>query len=148
MNNRRDGFVFSGKGNPQNVLGQQVVLKYRITVLCISTLLKYIISIKRHHLHFYINKLLVDLFVKHTALGKMSVNRTNVESGKRLIWRLYSGIQVYSVFRFYYLMCVHQLMGTERSSGFRPQSLEGNRGGSCTTCPIGACEQKASFKTF
>lgn len=55
MNNRRDEFMFSGKGNPQNVLVQQTVLKYRITFLCISTLLKYIISIKQHHLHFYIN---------------------------------------------------------------------------------------------
>ena len=105
MNSKRDGLVFSGKGKPQNILGQQVVLKYRITFLYISSLLKYTISIKRHHAHFYINNLLRDLFVKHTASGKMSVNRTDVESCKRVIWRLYSqcisGIHVYSVFKFY-----------------------------------------------
>lgn len=105
MNNKRYGLVFSGKGKPQNILGQQVVLKYRITFLHISSLLKYTISIKRHHLHFYINNLLRDLFVKRTASGKMSVNRTDVESCKRLIWRLYSQcisvIHVHSIFKFY-----------------------------------------------
>jgi len=105
MNNKRDGLVFSGKGKPQNILGQQVVLKYRVTFLHISTLLKYTISIKRHHLDSYINNLLRDLSVKRTASGKMSINRTDVESYKRLIRRLYSqcisGIHVYSVFRFH-----------------------------------------------
>lgn len=105
MNNKRNGLVFSGKGKPQNIHDQQVVLKYRITILHISTLLKYTISIKRHHLQFYINSLLRDLFVKCTASGKLSVSRTDLESCKRLIWRLcsqcMSGIHVYSVFKFY-----------------------------------------------
>lgn len=105
MNNKRNGLVFSGKGKPQNICDQQVVLKYRITILHISTLLKYTISIKRHHLRFYINNLLKDLFVICTTSRKLSVNRTDLESCKRLIWRLcsqcMSGIHVYSVFKFY-----------------------------------------------
>lgn len=102
---KRDGFLSSGKGKPPNPLGKQVVLKYKIMFLCINTLLKYTTSTKRHQFHFFINNPVRDLWGKHTALGKVSVNRTDVESCKRLIWRLYSqcisGIHVNSVSKFY-----------------------------------------------
>lgn len=84
MNNKRDGLVFSGKGKPQNIPGQRVVLKYRITFLCISTLLKYTISIKRQHLHFYINNLLRDLFVKTQRWGKCQSTEQMLKAARGL----------------------------------------------------------------
>lgn len=100
---KKEEFLFSGEGKPPNPLGKQVALKDRITLLC--SLLQHTISTKRHQFHSCINNSVRDLWGKHTALGKVSVNRADVESCKRLIWRLYSqyvsGIHVHSVFKFY-----------------------------------------------
>lgn len=63
------------------------------------------VSFKIHPLYFYINNLLKHLVGKQTAWEEMSVKITDIESCKRLKWRLYlqcvSAIHVYSVFKFY-----------------------------------------------
>lgn len=47
------------------------------------------VSLKIHPLYFYIHNLFKHLVVKHTRWEEMSVKITDIESCKRLKWRLY-----------------------------------------------------------
>lgn len=102
---KRDGLLFSGKGKPPNHLGKQVILKYRITFLSISTLLKHTISTKRHQFHFYINNLLRDLWGKHTASGKCQ----STEQMLKAVRGLY-GDYIHSIFQEYmYILSLNSI---------------------------------------